>query len=43
VTKSTMQRIVAAGSLEPVRIAGLGHPRYRRADLDALVRDGRAP
>jgi hypothetical protein len=38
-----MQRMLAAGSLEPVHIAGLGWPRYRRADVERLVREGRAP
>jgi len=43
VSKQSMQRLVAAGSLEPVRIAGLGRPRYRRADVERLIREGRAP
>jgi len=40
VSKKTMQRLIASGTLEPVRIAGLAYPRYRRADLDRLVREG---
>jgi len=43
VSKQSLQRVIAAGSLEPVRIAGLGRPRYRRADLETLIREGRAP
>ena len=43
VSKQSMQRLIAAGSLEPVRIAGLGRPRYRRADVETLIREGRAP
>jgi excisionase family DNA binding protein len=43
VSRQTMRRLVEAGSVVPVRIAGLGRLRYRRADLEALVRDGRAP
>jgi hypothetical protein len=42
-SKPSMQRLLAAGSLEPVHIAGLGWPRYRRADVERLVREGRAP
>lgn len=43
VSKQSMQRLIAAGSLEPVRIAGLGRPRYRRSDIETLIRVGRAP
>lgn len=43
VSKQSMQRLIAAGSLEPVRIAGLGRPRYRRSDIETLIREGRAP
>jgi excisionase family DNA binding protein len=43
VSKQSVRRLVAAGSLEPVRIAGFGRPRYRRADLETLIREGRAP
>ena len=42
-SRRSMHRLLAAGSLETVRIAGLGRPRYRRADVEALIRDGRAP
>jgi excisionase family DNA binding protein len=42
VSKHTMRLVIAAGTLEPVRIAGLGRPRYRRADVERLV-EGRAP
>ena len=40
VSKKTMQRLIASGMLEPVRIAGLAYPRYRRADLERIVREG---
>jgi predicted site-specific integrase-resolvase len=43
VSRRTMHKILLAGSLKPVWIAGLGYPRYRRSDVEALVRDGRAP
>lgn len=43
ISPRSMLRLLAAGSLEPVWIAGLGRPRYRRADVEALVRDGRSP
>jgi excisionase family DNA binding protein len=43
VSKRTMQAMLAAGALEPVRIVGLARPRYRRADVDRLVREGRDP
>ena len=43
VSKRTMQRMAEAGALRPVRIPGLGRPRYRRSDVEGLVRgDGRA-
>jgi hypothetical protein len=42
ISKASMQRLLAAGTLEQVHIAGLGWPRYRRTDVEALVRDGRA-
>jgi excisionase family DNA binding protein len=42
VSKRTMQAMLAAGALEPVRIVGLARPRYRRTDVDRLV-EGRAP
>lgn len=35
--KATFQRLVGAGGLEPVRIKGLGWPKYRRADVERLV------
>jgi excisionase family DNA binding protein len=43
VSRKTMLKLVDAGSLEPVWIAGLGRARYRRADVEALVQEGRAP
>jgi excisionase family DNA binding protein len=42
VHRNTMRRLVAGGALQPVRIAGLGWPRYRRADVEALI-EGREP
>jgi hypothetical protein len=43
VSNHSMQRVIAAGALEPVRIAGLERPRYRRVDIERLIREGRAP
>jgi predicted DNA-binding transcriptional regulator AlpA len=43
VSRRSMMRLIAAGSLEQVRIAGLGAPRYRRADIEKLVEEGRSP
>lgn len=43
VSRASMQRLVAAGALTPVRIAGLGRPRFRRSDVDALIENGRSP
>jgi hypothetical protein len=43
VSPTSMRRMVAAGSLEPVYIAGLGRPRFRRSDVETLIREGRAP
>jgi hypothetical protein len=43
ISPQSMRRLIAAGSLEPVWIAGLGRPRFRRDDLEALIREGRAP
>jgi excisionase family DNA binding protein len=43
VSKGTMQQLVAAGTIEPVRIAGLKRPKFRRADLEAIVRGERGP
>jgi excisionase family DNA binding protein len=37
VSRESMRRLIKAGSLEPVRIPGLGNPRYRRADIERLV------
>ncbi|MET0564487.1 MAG: helix-turn-helix domain-containing protein [Gaiellaceae bacterium] len=42
-SRMSMQRLIAAGSLKPVRIAGLKRPRYRTADIETLIREGRAP
>jgi excisionase family DNA binding protein len=43
VSRQTMQRLAAAGTLHPVRIAGLGWPRYRRVDIERLIEEGRSP
>ena len=43
VSRQTMQRMNAAGALQPVRIAGLGWPRYRRVDIERLIEEGRSP
>jgi excisionase family DNA binding protein len=37
VSRESMRRLIKAGSLEPVRIPGLGNARYRRADIERLV------
>jgi hypothetical protein len=37
ITKETFRRIVMAGGIEPVRITGLGWPKYRRADVEKLI------
>jgi excisionase family DNA binding protein len=42
ISASSLRRLIAAGSLEPVRIAGLTRPRYRRADIEKLVEEGRS-
>jgi excisionase family DNA binding protein len=36
-SRQSMQRLLAAGTLKPVQIAGLGRPRYRRADIERLA------
>ena len=38
VSKPTMQRLVASGALKPVRLPGLLRPKYRRADVEDLIR-----
>jgi hypothetical protein len=38
----TTRRAIEAGALEPVVIPGLRRPKYRRADVEAIV-SGRAP
>jgi predicted site-specific integrase-resolvase len=43
ISRQSLRRLIAAGSLEPVWIAGLGRPRYRRADIEKLVEEGRSP
>jgi excisionase family DNA binding protein len=42
VSRRTMQRLFTTGALEPVRIVGLGRPRYRRADLERFAQGERA-
>jgi excisionase family DNA binding protein len=40
----TIDRLRKVGSLVPVRLEGLGHPRYRRSDLEAFIAEAeRAP
>jgi hypothetical protein len=41
-SKRGAQLAIAAGALEPVVIPGLRRPKYRRADVEAIV-SGRAP
>jgi excisionase family DNA binding protein len=43
ISRRSFKRLIAAGSLDPVRIAGLGLPRYRRSDVERLIQGGRAP
>jgi hypothetical protein len=43
VSPDSFGRIVRAGGLEPVLIPGLGRPRFRRADVEALVRGEKVP
>jgi excisionase family DNA binding protein len=43
ISRRTMQRLMAAGVLEPVRISGLGRPRFRRVDLERFAEGERAP
>jgi len=38
VSKRTMQRLNKIGALRPVRIVGLGRPRYRLSDVERLAR-----
>jgi hypothetical protein len=37
VSRSTFRRLVDGGLLEPIRLAPGMHPRYRRADVKALI------
>jgi excisionase family DNA binding protein len=39
VSKRTMQKLVAEGTIVPVRIPGLARPRFRRSDVEALIRE----
>lgn len=38
VSRRSMHRLLVAGTLRPITIAGLGRPRYRRADVERLAR-----
>jgi predicted DNA-binding transcriptional regulator AlpA len=38
VSRVTAWKVAKSGNLKPVHIPGLGTPRYRRADIDALIR-----
>jgi predicted site-specific integrase-resolvase len=38
VSITTMKRWEKAGVLKPIKVAGW--PRFRRADIDALIKDG---
>jgi predicted site-specific integrase-resolvase len=42
-SRETMRRVIAAGAIEKVWVAGLGRPRYRRGDIEALIQENRAP
>ena len=39
-SKRSVQEALAAGVLEPVFIPGLRRPKYRRADVEAIVTGG---
>jgi excisionase family DNA binding protein len=41
--RHTFAQLVAAGSLEPVRIPGMRRLRYRRVDVEELANGVRAP
>jgi hypothetical protein len=38
ISADSFARLVKAGGLEPVWMPGLGRPKYRSADIEALVR-----
>lgn len=42
-SKPSMYKIVRAGALKPVVIAGLARPRYRRSDVEQLARGREEP
>lgn len=42
-SKRSTQEAVAAGAVEPVYIPGLRRPKYRRADVEAIVAGRAAP
>lgn len=43
ISHDSFTRLVKAGGLEPVWMPGLGRPKYRRADVEALVRGEKVP
>jgi hypothetical protein len=43
ISRDSFTRLVKAGGLEPVWMPGLGFPKYRRADIEALVRGEKVP
>jgi len=43
VSIETVKRMIAAGSLEAVKLHPTAHPRVRRADIEALVRGEQPP
>jgi hypothetical protein len=43
ISGDSFARLVKAGGLEPVWMPGLGRPKYRRADVEALIRGEKVP
>jgi hypothetical protein len=40
ISKASARAIIRAGGLEPVILPGLKRPKYRRADVEALIESG---
>ena len=43
ISHDSFARLVKAGGLEPVWMPGLGRPKYRSSDVEALVRGEKVP
>jgi len=37
VSRRTLGRLVESGTVRPIRIAGLGRPRFRRDEIERLI------